>query len=116
MLILRPEEPLFFANAESVLVQARHRVEAQQGLRRVILSLEESPDLDGTVLEALGDFATWLDARSIELRVARLKDEARDALMRMALPQLPPQALDDWSVEDAVLAPSPTSTSDKGNS
>jgi len=116
MLILRPEEPLFFANAESVLVQARHRVEAQQGLRRVILSLEESPDLDGTVLEALGDFATWLDARGIELRVARLKDEARDALMRMALPQLPPQALDDWSVEDAVLAPSPTSTSDKGNS
>ncbi|MDG2539737.1 SulP family inorganic anion transporter [Dyella jiangningensis] len=116
MLIVRPEEPLFFANAEAVLVQARHRVEAQQGLRRVVLSLEESPDLDGTVLESLGDFAAWLDARGIELRVARLKDEARDALMRMALPQLPPQALDDWSVEDAVLAPTPTSFSDKGNS
>jgi MFS superfamily sulfate permease-like transporter len=116
MLIVRPEEPLFFANAEAVFVQARHRVEAQQGLHRVILSLEESPDLDGTVLESLGDFVTWLGARGIELRVARLKDDARDALMRMALPQLPPQALDDWSVEDAVLAPSPTSTPDKGNS
>ncbi|WP_201313283.1 SulP family inorganic anion transporter [Dyella sp. EPa41] len=116
MLIVRPEEPLFFANAEAVFVQARHRVEAQQGLHRVILSLEESPDLDGTVLESLGDFVSWLAARGIELRVARLKDDARDALMRMALPQLPPQALDDWSVEDAVLAPSPTSTPDKGNS
>jgi len=116
MLIVRPEEPLFFANAETVLAQARHRVEAQQGLHRVVLSLEESPDLDGTVLESLGDFVSWLDARGIELRVARLKGEARDALVRMALPQLPPQALDDWSVEDAVLAPSPTSTSDKGNS
>jgi MFS superfamily sulfate permease-like transporter len=116
MLIVRPEEPLFFANAEAVFVQARHRVEAQQGLHRVILSLEVSPDLDGTVLESLGDFVTWLGARGIELRVARLKDDARDALMRMALPQLPPQALDDWSVEDAVLAPLPTSTPDKGNS
>jgi sulfate permease, SulP family len=115
MLIVRPEEPLFFANAEAVLSQTRHRVEACQGLHRVILSLEESSDLDGTALESLGEFATWLDARGIELRVARLKNAARDALSRMALPQLPPQALDDWSVEDAVSAVSPTSSSAKGN-
>jgi sulfate permease, SulP family len=115
MLIVRPEEPMFFVNAEALLAQVRQRVDACQGLRRVILSLEESADLDGTALESLGDFATWLDARGIELRVARLKDAARDALSRMALPQLPPQALDDWSVEDAVLATSPTLTSPKGN-
>ena len=115
MLIVRPEEPLFFANAETVLAQARQHVEAQSGLRRVVLSLEESPDLDGTVLEALADFVAWLAARGIELRVARLKDEARDALQRMALPQLPTQALQDWSVEDAVLAPSPTLSLSKGN-
>lgn len=115
MLIVRPEEPMFFVNAEALLAQARRRVDASQGLRRVILSLEESPDLDGTVLESLGDFATWLGARGVELRVARLKDAARDALSRMALPQLPPQALNDWSVEDAVLAPSPPSSSAKGN-
>lgn len=105
MLIVRPEEPLFFVNAEAMLAQARKRVDACQGLRRVVLSLEESPDLDGTSLEAIGDFVTWLAARGIELRVARLKDDARDALSRMALPQLPPQALEDWSVEDAVSAP-----------
>ena len=115
MLIVRPEQPLFFANAEVVLAHARHRMEAQQGVRRVVLSLEESPDLDGTVLESLGDFAAWLDARGVELRVARLKDGARDALARMALPQLPPQALEDWSVEDAVSAPARTLSSDKGN-
>lgn len=115
MLIVRPEEPLFFVNAEAVLAQARHRVEASQGLRRLVLSLEESPDLDGTALEALGDFAAWLSARDIELRVARLKDAARDALSRMAIPQLLPQALDYWSVEDAVLATSSTSSSAKGN-
>ncbi len=114
MLIVRPEEPMFFVNAEALLTEVRQRVDACPDLRRVILSLEESPDLDGTVLESLGDFATWLGARGIELRVARLKDAARDALSRMALPQLPPQALDDWSVEDAVLAPSPTPISLKG--
>jgi SulP family sulfate permease len=114
MLIVRPQEPLFFANAETVLTETRRRVEARKDLRRVILSLEESPDLDGTVLESLGDFATWLSARGIELRVARLKDAARDALSRMALPQLPPQALDDWSVEDAVRASTPVSSLVKG--
>lgn len=104
LLIVRPEEPLFFANAEAVLAQVRHRAQDHTGLQRVILSLEESPDLDGTTLESLGDLATWLDARGIELRVARLKDVARDALLRMALPQLAPNALDYWSVEDAVRA------------
>ena len=89
------------------LAQVRHRAADRQGLRVVVLSLEESPDLDGTVLESLGDFAAWLDTRGIVLRVARLKDAAREALERMALPQLPPQALDYWSVEDAVLASSP---------
>ncbi len=104
VLIARPEEPLFFAHAEAVLAQVRHRAADRQGLRVVVLSLEESPDLDGTVLESLGDFAAWLDTRGIVLRVARLKDAAREALERMALPQLPPQALEYWSVEDAVLA------------
>lgn len=115
MLIVRPEEPLFFANAEAMLAQARERVKASQGLRRVVLSLEESPDLDGTSLESLADFATWLASRGIELRVARLKGDARDALSRIALPQLPPQALDDWSVEDAVSASPLTTSLAKGN-
>lgn len=107
VLIVRPEEPLFFANAEAVFAQARHRVTEHADLREVVLSLEESPDLDGTVLESLGDFVAWLDARGITLRVARLKELARAALERMALPQLPPQALEYWSVEDAVLASAP---------
>jgi len=108
LLIVRPEEPLFFANAEAVLAQVRHRAQDHADLKRVILSLEESPDLDGTTLESLGDLVTWLDAHGIELRVARLKEVARDALLRMALPQLTPETLDYWSVEDAVRAITPS--------
>ena len=103
-LILRPEEPLFFVNAEATFALARQRVRERPGLRRVILSLEESPDLDGTALEALSDFATWLQARDIVLRVARLKDDTRELLLRAGLPQLPAEGLEYWSVEDAVVA------------
>jgi len=107
MLILRPEEPLFFANAESILALARQRVDEHAGTRVVVLSLEESSDLDSTALESLADFATWLSARDIPLRVARLKDAVRELLLRAALPQLSPQALDFWSVQDAALAVAP---------
>ena len=114
LLILRPEEPLFFANAEPMLALARQRVLAQAGVRGVVLSLEESPDLDSSALEALADFATWLQTRAIELRVARLKDAVRQLLLLAALPQLPSSALDFWSVEDAAASasgPSPSAPS-----
>jgi MFS superfamily sulfate permease-like transporter len=104
MLILRPEEPLFFANAEAVMALARKQVEAHGDMKQVVLSLEASPDLDSTALESLGDFSGWLQARGVGLRVARVKDETRALLLRAALPQLSSQALDSWSVEDAVSA------------
>jgi SulP family sulfate permease len=106
VLILRPEEPLFFANAETVLAHARHRVEERKDLHRVVLSLEASPDLDSTALEALADFAAWIHARGPGLCIARLKDDVRELLLLAALPQLPESALGYWSVADAVLAPS----------
>jgi MFS superfamily sulfate permease-like transporter len=102
LLILRPEEPLFFANAEPLLALARRRVLRQPDARLVILSLEESPDLDGTTLESVGEFAAWVAARGIELRVARLKEASRDALMRANFSQLPASGLDYSSVDDAV--------------
>jgi MFS superfamily sulfate permease-like transporter len=105
MLVLRPEELLFFANADPLLAMARSEVLLQSGLRLVVLSLEESPDLDGTALESLGEFAAWLAARKIGLRVARLKEASRDALLRAAFPQLPAAALDYSSVDDAASAP-----------
>jgi MFS superfamily sulfate permease-like transporter len=104
ILILRPEEPLFFANAEPLLAAVRRRALKQTGLRLVIISLEESPDLDGTALESLGELAEWLAARKIDLRVARLKDASRDALLRARFGQLPANELDYASVDDAVTA------------
>jgi MFS superfamily sulfate permease-like transporter len=105
VLVLRPEEPLFFANAEPLLALARRRVLQQTEVRLVIVSLEESPDLDGTALESLGEFAAWLAKRKIRLRVARLKEGGRDALLRADFVQLPAAGLDYASVDDAASAP-----------
>jgi len=102
MLVLRPEEPLFFANAEPLFAQARAQVSRAGTAKLVVLSLEESPDLDGTALEVLREFCNWLAARGVAIRLARLKERARTALLRARLPQLPAPALDYSSVDDAV--------------
>jgi MFS superfamily sulfate permease-like transporter len=102
LLVLRPEQPLFFANAEPLMLQVRAQVLAAPAAKVVVLSLEESPDLDGTALEALGEFCNWFAARGGEFRVARLKEGARDALARADLSLLPETALDYSSVDDAV--------------
>jgi SulP family sulfate permease len=102
LLVLRPEQPVFFGNAEPLLLHARELVRAAPGTQRVVLSFEESPDLDSTALETLAEFCAWLGARGIELRVARLRHTVREALLRAQLPQLPAAVLDYSSVDDAV--------------
>jgi MFS superfamily sulfate permease-like transporter len=102
MLVLHPEEPVFFANAEPIMTQVRERVLTQPATRLLILSLEESPDLDSTAIEALAEFCSWFAGRGGELRLARLKEDAREALLRADLPHLRAAALDYSSVDDAV--------------
>jgi sulfate permease, SulP family len=108
VMVLRLEEPMFFANAEPLLAQVRQRVSANPATRIVVLSLDESPDLDSTSLQALAELCAWLDRHGIELRPARLHQSARDALARAKLPQLPPSALQYASVDDAVRGRSVT--------
>jgi MFS superfamily sulfate permease-like transporter len=101
-LILRADEPLFFANADPVLALARAEVLRKPGARVVVLSLEESSNLDSTALESLGEFSAWLQARGCEIRVARLRGAVHDALQRADFPQLQGAALEYSSVDDAV--------------
>ncbi len=102
VLVLRPEEPLFFANAEPIMTQVRELVLRQPAAKLLVLSLEESPDLDSTALENIGEFCSWFAARGGELRVARLKESAREALLRAGVAQLHAGTLDYSSVDDAV--------------
>jgi SulP family sulfate permease len=102
LLILRPEEPLFFANAEAILEVAAARAAATPDVRALVLSLEESPNLDGTAIEALGQFAASVLQQGLILRLARLKDPVFSVLTTAALPGLTGVALSGASV-DAVV-------------
>ena len=108
LLIMRPEAPLFFANADRMLAVVRQQIEARGRARvqTLILSLEESPDLDGTSIEALAELAGFLAEQRIRLLLTRMKDPVLSALSRTAIAALPSVVLTNWSVDDAVNAAS----------
>lgn len=103
IIILRPDEPLFFANAERILSQARQTIAAAgASVHSVILSLEESPDLDSSSLEALLDFFGFVADQEKRLLLARLKDPVLDILKRIVSPGLAASSFSGLSVDDAV--------------
>ena len=107
LMILRPATPLFFANAEQVMAIIQQQLQAppaatQASPQILILSLEESPDLDGSSVEALQGLARFARERGVGLLFARLHGAAREVLARALGAELPDRALHNWSVDDAV--------------
>ncbi|WP_414444987.1 SulP family inorganic anion transporter [Burkholderia sp. 22PA0106] len=101
MLIVRPEGPLFFANAERVLGRVR-QLAAAGSAKVVVLSLEESPNLDGTAVESLKTFAAECEARGWRLMLVRLKPDVLTVLRRACDDDLREEALSELSVDETV--------------
>jgi len=102
VLILRPEQPLFFANVEHILGDARRRIAAGgDALHGVILSLEESSDLDGTSIESLLDFIEYVRQSGRRLVIARVKHPVHQLLDAILTPS-PALLVSGLSVDDAV--------------
>lgn len=97
--IFRPNAPLFFANAEGAL-QAIAAAARRRGAKVLILSLEESDDLDSTAIDTLHEFAGGLAASGCRLILARAHDKVRDVLAAAGMPDLAQGA--GFSVADAV--------------
>lgn len=100
--IWRPAEPLFFANAERLLQIVADRQAAEPEIRSVILSLEQSYDLDSTALDALVEFDMRMRARGVHVQLARVRDAIRDLLIAGGAGDL--AARTSYSVDDAVAA------------
>jgi MFS superfamily sulfate permease-like transporter len=98
--IWRPAEPLFFANAERVLGEVETRLNATPGAHALVLSLEESFDIDSTALDALTEFAERIAKAGIRLHLARVHDHVRDLLSRAGADAL--ASASSYSVADAV--------------
>lgn len=99
--IWRPAEPLFFANAERLFGLLYRRLPAT-GLKALVLSLEESVDLDSTALEALIEFCARMAARGTLVRLARVHDAVRDLLTAAGAHELVRHSY--YSVDEAVAA------------
>ena len=108
VLIARPDQAVFFGNADTVMASVLQQVRtalasgAASAPHAVVLSLEESPDLDSTSIEALTELANQLTQAGVLLRLARVKDSVRDLLPRLQIAGLSPDCYSGWSVDDAV--------------
>jgi len=69
--------------------------------RGVVLSLQVTPDVDGTSIEALTDFCAEQARAGVALMLARLKDPAL-ALLEVSAQSMGNTMLEPGSVDDAV--------------
>jgi MFS superfamily sulfate permease-like transporter len=102
LLILRPEAPLFFASVEGILTEVQLRLKRSNNLQVLIISLEQSADIDSTAVECLIELADDLERQTKVLLLARVKDPIRQLLMQLAAEQFQGKLF--WSVDDAVVS------------
>jgi sulfate permease, SulP family len=81
LLVLRPDEGLFFANADPLRNDILGHVEAARDpVRVVLLDLEMSNELDVPSVDMLAELKVELGKRNAELWLSRLHGPVRDAL------------------------------------
>jgi len=102
VLIIRLDEPLFFANVDDMLDKALDALRQSGDTKTLILSLEESPNIDGTVVEALDQFSKRIHERGCVLLLARLKPPVQVVLQRAQLRFLGDSVLNTASVAAVV--------------
>ena len=99
VIVFRPNAPLFFANADATLgAIARDALDSPAGA--VVLSLEESDDLDSSAVEVLGEFERQMANSGKRVVLARAHDSVRAVLRDAGLANLFDTAT--YSVDDAV--------------
>ncbi len=81
LMILRPDEGIFFANAASLREAIRDRVEsAEEPITALLLDLELTNDLDVPGAEMLEELAAELSGIEVELMLASVYQPVRDLL------------------------------------
>ena len=100
--IWRPSEALFFANAERTLTTIAEEAETSPAIRVVVLSLEETLNLDSSALEAIQEMDKRIAASGRTLLLARARDPVRDILTAAGAHALVERAY--YSVEDTADA------------
>lgn len=79
VVVLRVEAGIYFANAERVQSEVRGAA-AREGTKAVILDAETVPFVDVSAVRMLDELAEELEARGVELLIARDVGQVRDVL------------------------------------
>ncbi len=82
--VIRPEGPLFFANAATVREALRDSAQ-DPAVRWLVLDLEAVADIDPTAAEALAEGIGQLDATDTVLALSRVRDPIAQLLTRYGL-------------------------------
>jgi MFS superfamily sulfate permease-like transporter len=82
VLVLRPDGPLFWANATPVVRRIEARAAEQEDLRSVVLDLEATNQMDTTTAERLSGLLTSLRGRGVDLHLVRVFGNVREVLGR----------------------------------
>jgi len=102
-IILRLDQPLFFANCEKILSQVREEIIKEgDSINHIVISLEESPTIDSSTIEAFQNFFTFIIEQKKRLTLARLKEPVYEALQYVC-PSGKDIRLSNLSVDDAVF-------------
>jgi MFS superfamily sulfate permease-like transporter len=80
VLVIRPDAPLFYANAKPLRDTVRVLARSSGPVRAVVLDLDATDQLDVTAAEALAAVAAGLQARGIRLGLAHLHAAAASVL------------------------------------
>lgn len=105
IMILRPDEPLFFANAERIRGKMQDTIAAQNTdlpVHTIIVSLDESADLDGTSLEALQAFQQAVSDGGRQLLLVHLNSTIYRLLQQINPPVVPVVSLSELGISEAV--------------
>lgn len=88
LLVVRPDEELFFANADAVRAGILSLLDGDEpSVRAVVLDLELSDDVDVPSSDALAELYEELDQRGVRLVLSRVHAPVREVLDRSGLIQ-----------------------------
>ena len=82
VVVLRPDGPLFWANASAVVHRIEHLARKRDAAHAVVLDLEATNQMDTTTAERLTDLLTRLRAGGIDVYLVRVFGNVRDVLTR----------------------------------
>jgi high affinity sulfate transporter 1 len=86
LLMLRPNNGIFFANAEGLREAILHEVQASSGpLKAVLIDLAATNDLDAPSAEALAGLLKDLQGQQLAVMLTRVSDSVRGGLVRSSV-------------------------------